>query len=229
MPRQKRTSRSASAAPRTYDPAKTKGDILAVATIEFAEKGLSGARIDEIAARTKTSKRGIYYYFGSKEKLYIAVLEEAYRSIRSIENRLELDHLSPEDALRTLVEFTFDYESGNPNFIRLVMNENIHNGKYLARSEAIQKLNVTAIQAVRGVLDRGVKAGVFRPGVDPVDLHMTISALCFFNVSNRATFSRIFKRDMTSRAALRARRASIIETVLSAVRADGRSRPDAPT
>ncbi|HEX2114429.1 MAG TPA: TetR/AcrR family transcriptional regulator [Alphaproteobacteria bacterium] len=206
------------AATRTYDPERTRQDIIAVATAEFAEKGLSGARIDRIAARTKTSKRGIYYYFGSKEKLYISVLEEAYRNIRSIESRLELDHLPPEDALRMLVGFTFDYENANPQFIRLVMNENIHYGKYLARSSAIQKLNVTAIDAVRRVLERGVKEGVFRTGIDPVDLHMSISALCFFNVANRYTFSRIFKRDMESPAALAARRASIIDTILAAVR-----------
>jgi AcrR family transcriptional regulator len=207
---------------RTYDPARTRQDIIAVATEEFAEKGLSGARIDHIAARTKTSKRGIYYYFGSKEKLYISVLEEAYRRIRSIESTLELDHLPPEDALRTLVGFTFDYENANPQFIRLVMNENIHYGKYLARSGAIQKLNVTAIDAVRRVLERGAKAGIFRTGIDPVDLHMSISALCFFNVANRYTFSRIFKRDMESPAALAARRAVVVDTILAAVR-PGRS------
>lgn len=204
---------------RTYDPARTRQDIIAVATAEFAEKGLSGARIDRIAARTRTSKRGIYYYFGSKEKLYICVLEEAYRRIRSIENGLALDHLPPEEALRTLVGFTFDYQSANPDFVRLVMNENMHHARYLARSTAIQQLNVTAIDAIRDVLCRGVEQGAFRAGIDPVDLHMSISALCFFNVSNRYTFSRIFKRDLTSPAAMRARRASIIETILAAVRA----------
>ncbi len=216
--KKKKNGRPGTAAHRTYDPEKTRRDIIAVATAEFAEKGLSGARIDEIAARTRTSKRMIYYYFGGKEKLYISVLEEAYRSIRSVENTLELDHLSPEDALRALVGFTFDYENGNPHFIRLVMNENMHYGKYLARSDAIQKLNVTAIDAVSRVLERGAKQGVFRSGIDPVDLHMSISALCFFNVANRYTFSRIFKRDMASPEALRARRAVVIDTVLAAVR-----------
>jgi len=208
-------------ASRTNDPEKTKQDILAVATVEFAEKGLSGARIDEIAARTKTSKRMIYYYFGGKEALYISVLEEAYRRIRRIEGELELDHLPPEEALRKLVGFTFDYENAHPEFIRLVMNENIHNGKYLARSKVIQELNVPAIEAVRRVLERGKKEGIFRRDVDPIDLHMTISALCFFNVSNRATFSTIFKIDMASPKALAARRASIIETILASVRRTG--------
>jgi AcrR family transcriptional regulator len=203
---------------RIYDPERTRQDIIDVATAEFAEKGLSGARIDRIAARTKTSKRGIYYYFGSKEKLYISVLEEAYRRIRSIENSLALDHLEPEEALRTLVGFTFDYQSANPDFVRLVMNENMHHAKYLARSNAIQQLNVTAIDAIEDVLKRGVAGRVFRSGIDPVDLHMSISALCFFNVSNHYTFSRIFKRDLDSPAAVRARRASIIDTILAGVR-----------
>jgi AcrR family transcriptional regulator len=228
MGAKKKNGRSPSNGTRTYDPEKTKHDIIAVATAEFAEKGLSGARIDRIAARTKTSKRGIYYYFGGKEKLYISVLEEAYRNIRSIENELRLDHLSPEEALRTLVGFTFDYQSTNTDFVRLVMNENIHYGRYLARSSAIQKLNVTAIDSVRRVLQRGAEAGIFRAGLDPVDVHMTISALCFFNVSNRYTFSRIFKRDLHSPEALRARRDSIIETVLAAVRADGRGQRGDP-
>jgi AcrR family transcriptional regulator len=202
------------AATRTYDPARTRQDIIAVATAEFAEKGLSGARIDRIAARTKTSKRGIYYYFGSKEKLYISVLEEAYRNIRRIEGELKLDHLPPVEALRTLVGFTFDYQSAEPHFVRLVMNENIHFAKYLARSGEIQRLNVTAIDSVREVLKRGTAEGVFRRGVDPVDLHMTISALCFFNVSNRATFSKIFGRDFGSRDSLASLRRNAVDMVL---------------
>lgn len=193
-------------------------DILEVATREFAAKGLTGARIDEIAELTRTSKRMIYYYFGSKEGLYIAVLEEAYRRIRHIENELHLEDLPPEEALRTLVAFTFDYQNANPDFIRLVMNENIHRGEFLAQSQTIQQLNVPAIDAVRTVYERGRAAGVFRDDLDPVDLHMSISALCFFNVSNRHTFSLIFKRDMASPEALAARRASIVDLIVRYVR-----------
>lgn len=193
-------------------------DILEVATREFAAKGLTGARIDEIAELTRTSKRMIYYYFGSKEGLYIAVLEEAYRRIRHIESELHLEDLPPEEALRTLVAFTFDYQNANPDFIRLVMNENIHRGEFLAQSQTIQQLNVPAIDAVRTVYERGCAAGVFRDDLDPVDLHMSISALCFFNVSNRHTFSLIFKRDMASPEALAARRASIVDLIVRYVR-----------
>lgn len=203
---------------RTNDPVRTMADIIAVATREFSEKGLAGARIDDIAQAMRTSKRMIYYYFGSKEGLYVAVLEEAYRRIRQIETELHLEDLAPEDALRKLVGFTFDYQLANPDFIRLVMNENIHRGEFLAQSKTIHKLNVPVIAAVSKVYERGVKGGVFRAGLDPVDLHMSISALSFFNVSNRHTFSLIFKRDLESPAAVVARRDSIIEMVVRFVR-----------
>ena len=194
-------------------------DIVAVATREFASKSLSGARIDEIAAQTRTSKRMIYYYFGSKEGLYLAVLEEAYRRIRGIERSLNLADLPPEEALRQLVGFTFDYQVANPDFIRLVMNENIHNGEFLARSATVQELNVPAIDAVRAIYRRGVAEGAFRDGLDALDLYMSISALCFFTVANRHTFSVIFKHDMTTPAALATRRASVVDMVARHVRA----------
>jgi AcrR family transcriptional regulator len=213
-----RGPRSKAAAPRTNDPERTMADIIEVATHEFSEKGLAGARIDVIAEAMRTSKRMIYYYFGSKEGLYIRVLEEAYRRIRAIETGLHLEDLAPEDALRKLVGFTVDYQLANPDFIRLVMTENIHRGEFLAQSKAIQKLNVPAIDAVREVYQRGVVAGVFRAGIDPVDLHMSISALSFFNTANRHTFALIFKRDMDSPAAIVARRDSIIEMVVRFVR-----------
>ncbi len=206
------------ATPRTNDPERTMADIIDVATHEFSEKGLAGARIDVIAEAMRTSKRMIYYYFGSKEGLYIAVLEEAYRRIRAIEADLHLDDLAPEDALRRLVGFTVDYQLANPDFIRLVMTENIHRGEYLAQSKAIQKLNVPAIEGLRKVLERGVAAGVFRAGLDAIDLHMSISALSVFNVANRHSFSLIFKRDLDSAPALIARRDSIIEMVVRFVR-----------
>jgi AcrR family transcriptional regulator len=204
--------------PRKNDPEQTKRDIIAVATKEFARLGLSGARIDRIAAQTKSSKRMIYYYFGSKEGLYITVLEEAYRNLRQIEGGLKLEGLSAEEALRELVGFTFDHHVAHSDYVRLIAIENIHEGKHLAKSRTIQELNVPAIDAARRVLELGEREGVFRNGIDPLDLHMSISALCFHNVSNRHTFSIIFKRDMTSPAALRARRAIVVDTIVAAVR-----------
>ena len=192
--------------------------ILEVAMAEFSEKGLSGARIDEIAAATKTSKRMIYYYFGSKEGLYLAVLEESYRRIRATEGALHLEDLPPEDALRRLVGFSFDHHHGNEPYIRLVMSENMQRGQYMAQSKNIQKLNVPAIDAIEKLYRRGIKQGIFRSGLDAVDIHASISALTFFNVSNQHTFGLIFKRDTQAAKAVTARRDSIIEMVVRFVR-----------
>lgn len=207
---------------RSNDPEATRRDILEVATREFAAYGLSGARIDEIADQTRTSKRMIYYYFGDKEGLYRAVLEGAYSRIRKIEAGLELEHLGPVEALRTLVRFNFDYHNSNEDFIRLVMIENIHHAEVLNKSDVIQALNVTIIDALRAIYRRGLAEGVFRPGLTELDLHWAISALCFFNVSNRPTFSGIFKKDLDTEAAQAERRQQVVEMVLRYALSDPR-------
>jgi AcrR family transcriptional regulator len=193
---------------RTNDPERTMAGIMAVATQEFAAKGLAGARIDAIAAATHTSKRMIYYYYGSKEGLY------AYRRIRATEAEVHLADLSPVEALKALVGFTFDHHHSNQDFVRLVISENMQCGEYLAQSKLIQELNVSVIQAIEALYKRGVKAGVFRKGLDPIDIHASISALTFFNVSNRYTFDLIFKRNGQTAKALAARRQSVVEMVL---------------
>jgi AcrR family transcriptional regulator len=203
---------------RTNDPARTMAEILAVATHEFADKGLTGARIDAIAAATRTSKRMIYYYFGSKDGLYLAVLEEAYRRMRTIESDLHLDDLPPLQALQRLVEFTYDHHRDNEDFIRLVMNENIQRGDYLRQSSSIQQLNQNAIRSVRDVYDRGVAQGVFRSGLDPVDIHSAISAFTFFNVSNRHTFGVIFQDRVSADKANTLKREHVVELILRFVR-----------
>lgn len=174
------------------DPEGVKANILAVALEEFAHHGLSGARMDEIASKTRTSKRMIYYYFGDKAGLYRKVLEQAYGQVRAGERELELGNLAPADALRRLAEFTFDHHRANPNFIRLVMIENIHHGDYLRHSQLIRQMNETAISRIEKVYDQGVADGVFRPGISPLAIHWQISALSFFNVSNQGTFSLLF-------------------------------------
>jgi AcrR family transcriptional regulator len=198
---------------RTNDPDRTMANILDVAKQEFAEKGLAGARIDEIAAATQTSKRMIYYYFGSKEGLYTAVLEASYREMRTHEAELDLENLEPVPALRRLVEYTFDHHREHEDYIRLVMGENINRGQFLAQSAEIQALNVPAISAIESLYRRGVASGVFRRGLDPLDIHATISALTFFNVSNRHTFGLIFKFDAASPAWIAQRRRSVVETL----------------
>ncbi|NML45352.1 TetR/AcrR family transcriptional regulator [Ramlibacter sp. G-1-2-2] len=205
---------------RTNDPERTRANILEVAAVEFGEKGLAGARIDEIAAATQTSKRMIYYYFGSKEGLYLAVLEDSYKRVRDIEAELHLQDLEPEAALRRLVAFTFDHHLNHENYIRLVMSENINRGQYISQSRHIQELNVPAIAAIKNLYERGVKAGAFRKGLDAVDIHASISALSFFNVSNRHTFGVIFKLDTRSASYIAHRRESCIEMIVRFMRKD---------
>jgi len=206
---------------RTQDPEGTRRNILEIASEEFAMNGLSGARIDEIAARTRSSKRMIYYYFGDKEGLYVRALENAYRLVREGEAKLDTDGLPPLEALRRLVEFTFDHHHQHEEFIRMVMIENIHHGQYLERSDVVRSLNVTAIDHIARIYGRGVSEGAFRAGIDPVELHWQVSALCFFNVSNRATFSKIFGRDMGSPEELSRLRRNSVDMVLRFVALPG--------
>ncbi|CAD7048861.1 TetR/AcrR family transcriptional regulator [Pseudorhizobium endolithicum] len=183
---------------RKNDPEKTREDILRVATEEFSAYGLSGGRVDAIAEKTRTSKRMIYYYFGSKEGLYLAVLEKAYRKIRSLEADLALAGMPPVEALRTLIASTFDHDENNPEFVRLVSIENIHHANHMKRSSEIGELNISIVRTIGEILERGRSEGVFRREIDAVDLHMLISAFCFFRVSNRYTFGTIFHRDLSS-------------------------------
>lgn len=174
------------------NPEQVRRDILRVAREEFSANGLSGGRIAEIAARTKTSKRMIYYYFGDKEGLYRCVLEDAYRETREGELGLDIDGLPAVEALKKLVEFTFDHHQSNPDLVRLIMIENIHHGKFLSGSKVIGDLNRTAIDKLARIYRQGRKEGVFRRGITPLQLHWQISALCFFSISNKATFTLLF-------------------------------------
>lgn len=180
------------------NPESVKADILRVATKEISDYGLSGSRINVIAAKCKTSKRMIYYYFGDKEGLYRAVLEATYRSIREGEKDLYLDHLPPIEAMESLVEFTFRHHRRHPDFIRIIMIENIHQGEYLKHSDTIKEVNAPAINRVEVIYRRGLEAGYFREGISPLELHWFISALSFFNVSNRASFSLVFGDSLNS-------------------------------
>jgi AcrR family transcriptional regulator len=185
---------------RIRDAERTKADILAVATREFADRGYAGARINEIAAKTSTTKRMIYYYFGGKEQLYIAVLEQAYSLIRTLEQRLDVEHLDPVEALRELAGLTFDHHESHPDFIRLVSIENIHRARHLARSRVLTGLADPAIGVLDAILVRGREAGVFRDDVDALDVHQVISSYCVFRTANRHTFGAIFGRDMLDAA-----------------------------
>jgi AcrR family transcriptional regulator len=181
---------------RQRDAVRTKREILEVATREFAERGYAGARVDEIAAQMRTTKRMIYYYFGGKEQLYVAVLEAAYSRIRSAEREAEVDHLEPRAAIRRLAELTFDHHEANPDFIRLVSIENVHRAEHIAKFSTFGHLNSPAIELIGRILERGRAEGIFRRDVDAVDVHMLISSFCVFRVANRHTFGTIFDRDL---------------------------------
>src|ERR1700761_7756541 len=153
---------------RKPDAERTRRDILEMARAEFVEHGLSGARVDAIAARMRTTKRMIYSCFGSKEGLYAAVLEQAYAGIRIAEAQLDLDTGDPETALRRLIEFTFDYHDSHPDFVRLVAVENINQGLFLGRTEKIQNVNANALTTLSAILQQGRAQGVFREDVTPL-------------------------------------------------------------
>ena len=203
---------------RKNDPEKTRENILEVATAEFAEFGLSGGRVDAIAEKTRTSKRMIYYYYGNKEGLYLAVLEKAYRKIRSLESDLELADMPPDQALRQLISSTFDHDERNPDFVRLVSIENIHHAMHMKRSAEIAELNISVIRTIQEILDRGVREEIFKRQVDAIDLHMLISAFCFFRVSNRYTFGTIFQRDLSEPALYNRHKQLISDAVLAYLR-----------
>jgi AcrR family transcriptional regulator len=204
---------------RAHDAEETRNNILDVATFEFADKGLAGARIDEIAEKTASSKRMIYYYFGGKDELYRAVLERAYSAIRTREAAENFEALPAKDALKAQVEHTFDYHADNPAFVRLVMNENILHGAHIGHVQGLQDRNRSVIASLKAILDKGVQEGKFRQGINPVDLHMSISALCFYNVSNRYTFASNFGVDMSAPEMLAKRRGQVAEIILAWVRA----------
>lgn len=185
---------------RRRDADRTRAEILEVATHEFAERGFSGARVDEIAAQTRTTKRMIYYYFGGKEQLYKEVLERSYATIRLAENAVDIDALSPTEAIRRLAELTFDHHEDHPDFIRLVAVENIHRAEHLGESGELAELNQPVIRLIEAILERGRADGSFQRPIEAVDLHMMISSFCFFRVANRHTFGALFGRDLTDPA-----------------------------
>jgi len=182
------------------DAERTRSELIDVATAVFAEQGYSGARVDEIAERTRTTKRMIYYYFGGKEQLYLAVLERAYTTIRQAENNLPVDDLAPVEALRQLAELTYDHHLEHPEFVRLVSIENIHRGEFVRRIRSLKTLSAPLLSRLDALLASGRASGQIRPDVDAVDVHLVISAYCIFQVANQYTFGYLFDRDLTAPA-----------------------------
>ena len=182
--------------PQTRDPQATRGAILRAATDEFAAHGLGGARVDRIAAKADINKRMLYYYFGNKEALFLAVLEQAYRDIRDAEQALNLSSVDPVEGIRRLVAFTWNYYLEHPEFLRLLNSENLHRAEHLKRSRDIRAMHSPFVAMIDDLLERGRRAGVFRAGVDPVQLYISIASLSYFYLSNRYTLSTIFGREL---------------------------------
>jgi AcrR family transcriptional regulator len=203
---------------RKYDPEETKRNILDIATQEFSAMGLTGARVDAIAERTNTTKRMLYYYFGSKEGLYEAVLEQVYGDIRALEQELQLAEMEPEAALREFVGFTFDYHDKHRDFVRLVTIENIHGAKYIEQSKTFKARNSTVVKTIEDLIGRGVSEGVFRDDVDPIDLHLMISSMCFHRIANRHTWGAAFGRDPSGPRSRGRQREMVIDAVLRFMR-----------
>jgi AcrR family transcriptional regulator len=196
------------------DPERTRASILAAATAEFARHGLGGARVDRIAERAGSNKRMLYYYFGDKEGLFQAVLEQTYADIRSAEQKLNLLDATPEDGVRRLIELTWAYYIAHPEFLTLLNSENLHRAKHLKKSSRIREMNSPLIETLAELLRRGQRAGTFRKAVDPLQLYISIAALAYFYLSNGHTLSTVFARDLFSPKDRKARVTHMCEMVL---------------
>lgn len=190
----KRPSNRAAARPR--QPEETRARLLEAAWAEFSAKGLGGARVDAIAAEAGANKRMIYHYFGSKAGLYLAVLEQAYDRIRGHERALAVEDCPPAEAIGRLVAYNFAFCRDNPGFIHLLANENLHRARHLAKSGKVRQVNLPVIDTIARILERGAAEGAFRPGVDALDLYITIASLGYFYFSNIHTLSVVFGRDL---------------------------------
>ena len=196
------------------EPGRTREMILEAATAEFAANGLGGARVDEIAARSGANKRMLYHYFGDKQGLYLAVLERTYEEIRAAEMQLHLGELEPRAGMQRLIEFSFDYYTDHPHFIRLLDTENLLEGRNLKRSPEIRQRHSPLVATLEDLLRRGEETGVFRSGVDPVQLYISIAGLGYFYFGNIHTLSAIFGPALSAKAARSARRRHVVEVIL---------------
>jgi len=196
------------------DSERNRAAILAAATREFARHGLGGARVDRIAARAKTNKRMLYYYFGSKDALFLAVLENTYASIRNAEQGLSLLDVPPAEGIRRLIRFTWDYYLAHPEFLTLLSSENLHEARHLRRSRNVQAMNSPLIETLGTVLARGREMRIFRNGVDPLQLYVSIAALSYFYLGNNHTLSAVFGRDLATPQARDERLAHMVDVIL---------------
>jgi TetR/AcrR family transcriptional regulator len=204
--------------PQRRDPAATRKKLLTAARREFAASGLAGARVDEIAARAGVNKQLVYHYFGDKDALYLAVLEWVYEEIRAQERKLNLEGLPPQQAIQRLIEASFDHLAAHPDFIVLLNDENRGGARHVRGSRKLEAMHSPLVSLVSSILSDGVQAGVFRKGINPVHLYISIAGLSYFYFSNTPTLSAIFGRDLSSPAARRARRKHVVDLVMQSLR-----------
>jgi TetR/AcrR family transcriptional regulator len=210
-----RAAGGAAAPPLRASTQRTRETILAAATASFAERGLDGARIDEIALRAGVPKNLLYYHFGDKDGLFTAVLEAMYETIRARQNDLHIRDLDPVEGMRRLVLFTGRIWMQHPEFMRLVRSENQHDARHIRASPRIMRMYVPLIDTLRDLIARGQKAGVFRAGVDPVELYISISSLSAHYISNHRTLDAVLGARPMTPARVKRRLAHAAEMVLA--------------
>src|SRR3954464_9302058 len=210
--------RSGDTVPQRRDPVATRKKLLTAARQEFARHGFAGARVDEIAERAAVNKQLVYHYFGDKDALYLAVLEWVYEEIRAQERKLNLEGLAPDKAIRKLIESSFDHLSAHPDFIVLLNDENRGGARHVSHSTRLEDMHSPLVSLVSKILTEGVRAGMFRKGINPVHLYISIAGLSYFFFSNTPTLSAIFGKDFTTPAAKRARRSHVVDLVMQSLR-----------
>lgn len=167
----------------------TRENILRAAIDVFAKQGFAGARVEKISKAARTTDRMIYYYFGSKERLFVAALETIYKELGDAEAALDLSGLAPDQALCAILRFTWNHYLTHPEMLSLLNNENLQQGRHVSRSKRVKELSFPFVSILSEVLARGTKQKLFRPNIDAQDLYVAMCSLGYFYLSNRYTLS----------------------------------------
>ena len=214
-------SRKRAPAPQKRNADATRAKILQAALDEFSERGLPAASTDNIAERCGVNKRMIYYYFGSKEGLYLSALESVFEKLVALERQIEVEHLEPAEAIEAMINLKIDYYLENPHFVSFLAMENFYEARHLRKSKKLEMFKTPLTDVIARILKRGQNSGQFRQDVEPVDFYVSMCALCVMYFSNQHSLGVIFGRQMTSPANIERRRRTVVEFVLSYLRTPG--------